>query len=362
MRLTGVRWAGFRALGLRGFVHKLWTRTSEDDVAGLASELAYAALFSLFPFFIFLVALLPYLPVGDIVEEMMANIERVMPANVSALIGEFVWALVRNPRGDLLTASVLLALFSASRGVFALTKALNRAYVVKESRPYWKTAAICIGLTFGAAIVLPLALAFFVLGSSTAYGLAARFGVEPYYATLWRFVRWPLAGMLVMFFVSVAYYALPDVRQRYRFVTPGSVVSTVVWVAASWGLTVYMDSFGRFATYARMYGSIAAVMVLLLWLFVTSFIFIIGGEMNAILEHAAPTGKKPGEREPGQGPTTGSPALAPPISSHLSPEVVIGGLSQRVARRRKRPLAERLITSALAVAALARLFGRRSRA
>ncbi len=355
-------WVGFRALGLRGFVRKLWKAASDDDIAGMASELAYAALFSLFPFIIFLVALIPYLPVAGIVEELMANLERVLPANVATLIGDFVWALVRNPRGDLLTFSVLIALVSASRGVFALTKALNRAYDVKESRPIWKTTAISLGLTLGAAIVIPLALAFFILGSSTAQALAARAGIDSIYAAVWRVLRWPLAAMLVMFFVSFAYYLLPDVKQRFRFVTPGSVISTLVWVGASWGLTLYMDSFGRFATYARMYGSIAAVMVLLLWLFVTSFIFIVGGEMNAILEHASPRGKKPGEREPGQGPTTGSKAATPPVSSHLSPDVVMGGLSQRATRRRRPGLAERATRVALLGAALARLLGRRSRA
>ena len=116
---------------------------------------------------------------------------------------------------------------------------------------------------------------------------------------VWSWLRWPVTAVLIMLCAALAYYLLPDVEQKFKFITPGSVVGTLVWLLATWGFSEYAAHFG---SYNVTYGSIGGVIVLLTWLYISGFIFLMGGEMNAIIEHAAPEGKDAGARAPGEAP------------------------------------------------------------
>jgi membrane protein len=118
------------------------------------------------------------------------------------------------------------------------------------------------------------------------------------FPTLVTWLRLPVAGLLMMFLWALLYYALPNVKQEFKFITPGSVVGVIIWVIASWGFSVYVANFGK---YDASYGALGGVVVLLLWMWISAQVILLGAEINAILEHRSPEGKSPGQRVPGQG-------------------------------------------------------------
>lgn len=275
-RLKDLTWREF----IRRFVKEL----QDDTVTDLAAQLSYYLLFSLFPFLFFLVTLVAYLPFAPgAVDAMLDRIRPLVPTQALDLVTQHLTSLVSRPQPKLLTVGLVVALWSASRGVDALRKALNLAYDVPESRPIWKTQGLAIFLTLVGTLLIPLSFAVFLLGGRLGEWLAARMHVQEAFHIVWSWGRWPFTAGLVMLVLSLCYYLLPDVKHRFRYFTPGSVLGTLAWLASTWGFTQYVDHFGR---YNVTYGSIGGVVVLMLWLYISGLVFILGGELNAVLDHA----------------------------------------------------------------------------
>jgi membrane protein len=154
-------------------------------------------------------------------------------------------------------------------------------------------------------------VALLIAGGQFGFWLAGKIGVETYYVLVVRVLRWPLTALMMMTVAALAYYFLPDVKQEFKFITPGSVLGTLLWLLCTWGFGQYVASF---ADYNVTYGSLGGVIVLLGWLYLSGFIFIMGGEINAILEHAAATGKAAGARAEGEKPAPPDerPSAMPP--------------------------------------------------
>ena len=317
-----MRIAGLHELGLWGFLKRLYKRWSDNAITDRAAQLAYYFLFALFPFLSFLVTLTAYLPLQGAFQELLTRLDEVMPGQAMAIVQDQLHKLLTVQRPRLLTFSLVLAIWSASRGVDAIRTSLNLAYDVKESRPFWKTQGMAVAITVVGAVVVLVSIALIVLGGKAGELLASRLGVQQEYAMAWSLLRWPITMGLIMFVAAVLYYFLPDVEQEWRFITPGSVLGTGLWLLATWGFTQYAEHFGK---YDAMYGSIGGIIVLLTWLYLTGLIFVLGGEVNAILEHAAHEGKAPGARAAGEAPP---PPEARP--SAASP----GASKERTAARR----------------------------
>ncbi len=164
-------------------------------------------------------------------------------------------------------------------------------------------------------------IAMILLGGRAGLLLAERAHVGVEFQLVWSWLRWPVTALVFMLAVAIAYYVLPDVRQQFRFITPGSVASTVLWLLSTWAFTQYVEHFGK---YNVTYGSIGGVVVLLLWLYISGLVLILGGEMNAVLEHASPGGKAAGARAPGE---AAPPAWERP--SAMPPAAVKGGETPR---------------------------------
>jgi membrane protein len=136
-----------------------------------------------------------------------------------------------------------------------------------------------------------------VLGPQVMEWLAGQIGMQEFVVTLWTILRWPLIVILLMFSVALMYYVMPDVKQKFRFITPGSVLAVVVWIVASLGFGYYVKTF---ADYNAMYGSIGAIIVLLLYFYISAAVLLLGAEMNAVIEHMSAEGKDPGEKDFGE--------------------------------------------------------------
>jgi membrane protein len=141
-----------------------------------------------------------------------------------------------------------------------------------------------------------VSFALLVLGGRAIFWVARHTSLAPEAAFVWHWARWPTTALIIMLVTALAYYLLPDVEQRFKFITPGSITSTVLWLLATWGFTQYADNVTSFDV---TYGSLGAAVVLLTWLYITAFVLILGGEINALIEQASPEGKKPGSRELG---------------------------------------------------------------
>ena len=274
---------------LKRFVH----RFSDNGATNRAAELAYYFLFALFPFIAFAVTLAAYLPTKGAIDDLMMRLDPVIPEQAEQIIRAQLTALATQPRPHLLTFGLALAVWSASRAIDALRSSLNRSYGVKESRPWWRIQGLALLLTVSTSVVMLFAIAGIALGGDAGLWLATHLHVDKAWPLLWGWMRWPITTVGVMLVFAVLYYFLPDVKQEWRFVTPGSLAGTVLWLLASYGFTVYAGNFG---SYDKTYGSIGGVIVLMTWLYVTGLIFVVGGELNALIEDESPEGKSKGER------------------------------------------------------------------
>jgi membrane protein len=307
-----MRIPGFRELGFRGLARKLYQHWSDHAVPDKAAQLSYYFVFAVFPFFFFLVTLTAFLPVKGATDQIVARLTAIMPDQATAILKQHLDSLVTVQRPKLLTVGLALALWSASRGIDALRTALNLAYDVKETRPFWKTQGLALLVTVLSALGVLASVALFALGTSAGEWLADRFGIERYYAVVWSWMRWPITALLIMFVLAILYYVLPDAKQEWRYITPGSICATLLWLFATWGFTQYAEHFGN---YNATYGSIGGVIVLLTWFYISGLVFILGGEINAVLEHhAVGEGKAAGAHAPGESPAPveDRPSAAPP--------------------------------------------------
>jgi len=285
-------------IGLRQLPKVIAKRIADNALTDRAAQLSYYFLFSLFPFLFTLVTLAAYLPVQGAIDELLARLDPLMPQAAMSIIRDQLTALTTQQRPHLLTFGLLLAVWSASRGVDALRTALNLSYDVKESRPWWKVQAIAIVITIATSALMLFAIAGLALGSGIGVWLAGKLHVDQYWALLWSWLRWPITAAGVMLVLALLYYFLPDVKQEWRYITPGSVLATMLWLLLTWGFSFYAETFGSYKTY----GAIGGVIVLMTWLYISGFVFILGGEVNAVLEHASAEGKARGAREAGEAP------------------------------------------------------------
>jgi membrane protein len=164
------------------------------------------------------------------------------------------------------------------------------------------------------SILVLASVAMMVLGGDAGLWLAQRADAAVQFQMVWSWLRWPTTALVFMFAVAVAFYVLPDVEQEFRFITPGSVSGTILWLLATWGFTQYAE---HFAHYNVTYGSIGGVVVLLTWLYISALVLILGGEMNAVIEQASPGGKAAGARAPGEAPAPlwERPSAMPPAAA-----------------------------------------------
>lgn len=289
---------GLRGLTLRDFGRKLYRDLVDDAVSDTAAQLAYYFLFSLFPFLFFLVTVSAYLPLKDSASQMIDRIAYLMPDAATALLREHLDTLLGETRPKLVTFGLVTSVWTASRGVDALRKAMNLAYGVTESRPYWRTQLMAVVTTIAGAAGLILAIGALALGGRLGKWITQEYALIDEVYLFWSWTRWPLMLLAVMVSAGFMYWLLPNKRLPFRLLTAGNIFGAVVWAAATWLFTEYADNFGRFNV---TYGSIGGVIVLMLWLYISGLVLILGGEINALLDAHDPTltqVSKPEERVP----------------------------------------------------------------
>lgn len=285
-------WLDTRGVGSFELLKRTVKEFSKNDMPTYASALAYRALFSLFPFLLFLIAMLGVLELQEFFTWLREQVSLMLPPDALNLVNPVIDEM-QHQKSGVLSFGILLALWSASIGIRSLMNAMNKAYGVEEGRPAWKLMVLSVLYTIGLAIILLLAAGLMIIGPQVMTWLADQVGLKDIVVTLWTWLRWPVIVVLMMLVVAVLYYVTPDVEQAFRFITPGSVVAVIVWIAASVGFGIYVGNFGN---YDATYGSIGAVIVLLLYFYISAAVLLFGAEMNAVIEHASEEGKEPGDK------------------------------------------------------------------
>ncbi len=224
----------------------------------------------------------------------MDMLGQMLPGEALQLVQDNIRQLVTGQRGGLLSFGILAALWTSSSALTAIIDSLNRAYDVEEGRPFWKVRLTAIGLTVGLSVFIVVALGLLTFGPQLGRWVADLVGLGRVFEVTWNVVRWPVLVGLLIVAMALLYYVAPDVEQGWTWITPGSACAVLGWLLASLGFAFYVN---RFGSYNATYGSIGAVIVLLTWMYVTGLFVLIGGEINAEIEHAAPGGKDPGAKQ-----------------------------------------------------------------
>ncbi len=268
-----------RAIGAVGVVKDAVANFVGHDMPTYAAALAYRLLFSLFPFLVFLTTLLGFLGVPEFFDWMRQQAAYVLPQQAMELVDSIVSEL-QQPRGGLMSVAIALAVWSASAAVLGTMNALNVVFDVRERRASWKRILISLLYTLALALMLILAAAMMITGPELLTWAARYVSLDRYFIMIWTWVRWPIIGLLLTLIVSLVYYAAPNLKQRYRLITPGAVIAVLAWVIASLGFAFYVQNF---ASYNKTYGSMGAVIVLLFYFFLSAAVLLFGAEVNAVL-------------------------------------------------------------------------------
>jgi len=284
---------------------RVWGEVEEDEVFGRAAQLAYYFLLALFPLLLFLTSVIG-LVVGSetgLRESMFNYLGTVLPASASQLVNTTMFEVTNSSGGGKIAFGILAALWAASNGMGAITQALNIAYDVEESRAWWKQRLTAVGLTVALAVLIISALLLVLYGGRIAEHVAVSFGFGETFTMAWKILQWPIVLAFVLFAFGLIYYFAPDVRdQKWIWVTPGAVMGVGLWLLVSFSFRLYLHFFD---SYSKTYGALGAVIVLMLWLYLTGAAILIGGEVNSEIEHAAakagaPDAKEEGEKSPNQ--------------------------------------------------------------
>jgi membrane protein len=279
------------------FRRTLYEAFWNDNCLGMAAQLAYYFFFALFPTLLFLLAVASYFPLTTLVDDLFRTMGGFMPPEALQLITEQMIKISGQEQTGLLTLGMLLAISSSSAAMVAIIDTLNNAYDVQEGRPWWKVRLTAMVLTVSVAIFILVSFALVLVGPKIATEVADSLNLGPVFEWTWKILQWPVLFALASLAIASIYYFAPDVEQHWVWLTPGAIFATTLWLAASLGFKYYVANWGN---YTESYGLIGAVMILLLWFYISGLVILIGAEMNAEIEHASAQGKDPGEKVEGQ--------------------------------------------------------------
>jgi membrane protein len=273
-------------LGWKELVAQVWARARKDDVAGRAAQLSYYFLLALFPLLIFVSTILGYIftTQRDLYLRLLYYLSNVVPQPAFELIRDTLVEITDKAGSGKLTVGLLLTLWAASSGMQAIIEGLNVAYAVTEFRPWWRRRLVAMGLTIALGAIVGLSLFLIVAGKSVATGVGYYFPVLEQAGRLSTFTQWTVEGISLLTALTLIFRFAPNLRKRRLEANlPGAILSLACWLCASGALSIYLSLSG---TLSSTYGSMAAVIVLLVWLYVSGAAILIGGELNSVIWRA----------------------------------------------------------------------------
>ena len=259
----------------------------------MAAALSYYFVMSLFPSLIVLSAIVTYLPVPDLFNHALNLMAIFIPPDSMGIVKKVLADVVTPNRTAFLSIGVVGTLWAASGGFAAAIEALNIAYDVQETRPFWKTRPLSIGLAVLIGLLLITALAVMIVGPQFGTWLSGRLHLSLLWQWIWPYIHWTISIGFTVVAVEVLYFLAPNVKQRFFATLPGAILAVGCWIGLSYLLGIYFRSFANFN---KTYGTLGAAIALMVWLYWTGFAMLVGAELNA--ELAKKTEKGPIEEQP----------------------------------------------------------------
>jgi membrane protein len=256
---------------------------SDDNCLGLAAQLSFYFLLAVFPALLFFVALLGYLPIDNLMENVLAALGTLAPTELVRLLRGQLTAIAEGKHASLLTIGIVGAIWSSSAAMVAIIDALNRAYDVVEWRPWWKRRLLALVLTIALALFIIVSFVLVIVGPDVVATAAGWLDLTPVVATVWAILRWPVMVFGVLLGIDLVFHFAPNRPSRWVWITPGSLVAVLLWMVSSFAFKFYVSNF---ADYTATYGAIGGAIVAMLWFYVSSLAILIGAEVNGVLEHA----------------------------------------------------------------------------
>jgi len=274
-------------LNYRQLATNVIRKAEQDDLLGRASELAFNFLLALFPLLLFLLSVFGLFAwrSSQLQSSLLSYFADFLPPVAFQLLKSVTAELAGNATSGKLTFGIVLALWFASGGMSSMISTLNVVYSVREARSWVEVRALALGLTLAISVLLFSALSIFLVGDRFVDWMGPKLHISSLILILWKGLQWAAAVAFVIASFSLVYYYGPEVgERRWHWVTAGSIFGVLLWLLASGAFRVYLHFFN---TYGTTYGSLGALMILLVWLYVTGLAFLVGGEVNAEIERAA---------------------------------------------------------------------------
>ncbi|MCT4563907.1 MAG: YihY/virulence factor BrkB family protein [Maledivibacter sp.] len=258
-------------------IEEIVSRFKFHNISAYGAQLAYFFLLSLFPFLIFLIAILSHFSIS--LDGAFDILSKVVPKEVIIIINDYVKALLPTGSINVLSISILAAIWSASRAINALINGLNNAYEVQETRGFIKKRILAMLFTVLVAFSIVLALTIPNMGMDFLLWLSKFIGLTNFVIKLWYYLRWVMIIFILFLVLGSLYLVAPNVRTKFKEIIPGTCFAIFGWIAISLGFSYFVNNFRN---YTIVYGSLTAIIVLMIWLYLSGVILIIGGEMNCL--------------------------------------------------------------------------------
>ena len=275
---------GFGTLSLYAVVSSFVNEFLKGSLLNKASSLAYNFMLAFFPATIFLFTLIPYIPVKNFQAELLKTLASVLPTNAYLAFENTIVDIISIHHGKLLSLGFITTLYFATNGVSNLMQAFNRSSLIIEKRTWFKRRRIALGLTLVISVALLVAITIMTAGEAFISLLKSHIGEKSHF---WIYLlilsRWVIIIAIFLFSISILYRYGPANKQKWKFLSTGSIIATILAVLTSVGFTYYIN---HFASYNKLYGSIGTLIILMLWLYLNCLILLIGFELNASIEYS----------------------------------------------------------------------------
>lgn len=291
-KLGGLTW--------RDIARRVWEEIYDGNLLTRAAALSYYFVLALFPLLLFLVSVLGFFAERGTAlrRNLLLYLGKIAPRSAATLIYTTVDEIAANAGSGKLSLGLLTALFIASSGMVAIGETLNVAYGVKESRPWWRVRIAAIGLTMALALLIISALALVLYGGEIGEIIADYFNQGMIFTSVWSVLQMLIVLAFVLFAFALIYYFSPNLYdQKWYWITPGSLAGVTLWLLISFIFRLYLRYFD---SYSVTYGSLGAVIVLMLWFYLTGAAILLGGKVNAEIENAAAAAGVPGAKHHGE--------------------------------------------------------------
>ncbi len=252
-------------------------KSISKDILALSSQLAYNLLMAFFPFIIFLLTLVGYSDIDS--KYIMDELQQFLPTEAYSLINNIVSEVVHKHNGSLMSLSLIITIWSAAAGFNAIISGLNKAYEQKERRGFFKVQLISLIFTFTLVVLIMFAVFLMVFGKINGDIIARYFGLSGSFQIAWNIFRFVITIAIMIFGFLLLYKYAPCRKYSFKLLLPGAIFASFGWIFLSLLFSYYVNNFSN---YSQFYGSIGAVIILMLWLLISSIIIILGGEVNSI--------------------------------------------------------------------------------